>query len=89
LLVKNGILKIVGKQITGLYVTETPSDAKPARTHVFLAFSDDTYYEFWATSESPGAMGVRSDLDEGGMKEIKDDARGMEVILERDTAMTG
>ncbi len=86
---KNGILKIVGKQITGLYVTETPSDAKPARTHVFLAFSDDTYYEFWATSESPGAMGVCADLDRGGMKEIKDYARGMEVILERDTPMKG
>jgi hypothetical protein len=42
---KEGILKLVGKQITGLLVTETGSEAAPKRTHVFLAFSDNTYFE--------------------------------------------
>jgi hypothetical protein len=81
---KDGILNIVGKQITGLFIAEAGSGAKPDRTHVFLAFSDNTYFELWATSDCPGYMGACSDLDRGGMKEIKDYARGMRVIFELD-----
>ncbi len=50
----------------------------------FSAFFYNTYFEFWATAESPGFMGVCSDLDRGGMKEIKNYARGMRVIFEID-----
>lgn len=81
---KQGILKIVGKQITGLLVTDAGSAARTDRTHVFVAFSDNTYFELWATSENPGAMGVCADLDRGGMKEIKDYAKSMRVIFERE-----
>ena len=77
---KAGIKKIVGKRIRGLVVSQTQKKTK--LTHLFLIFSDGTYFELWATDQSPGALGVCSDLDKGGLEEVRRYISGMESVLE-------
>lgn len=77
---KDGIKKIVGKRIRGLAVRRTKE--KPGRTHLFLIFSDGTYFELWATDQLPGGLGVCSDLDKGGVEEVRAYVADMESVLE-------
>ena len=46
--------------------------------HVFLAFTDNTYFELW----SPAAISGSRDLDRGGMAEIKRYARDQTIVQE-------
>src|SRR5438046_1614853 len=72
---KDGIKKIVGKCIRGVLVART------ARSHVFLIFTDNTYFEFWGTDIKDEIQGC-SDIDKGGLDEAKDYIRGAEILLE-------
>lgn len=44
---KNALGHIVGKTITGVIVAENEDNRVQPRHHVFLVFSDDTYFEFF------------------------------------------
>lgn len=76
---KQGIRQIVGKRIMGVVVSKTGSRG---RMHVFLAFSDNTYFELWATSEVPGEIAGCGGLDKGGIEEIKRYVSDQQIILE-------
>lgn len=76
---KSGIKKIVGKTIESVVVTRSECGTM---MHVFLSFSDNTYFEVWANADVPGRLMGCSDLDRGGIAEIKHYARGQEIVLE-------
>ena len=77
---KDGIKKIVGKRISGFVVRKSLS--RNLRTHLFLIFSDGTYFELWATGQTPGELLGCADIDKGGLEEVRNYTRGMESILE-------
>ena len=72
---KDGIKNIVGKTIQGVVVTKVHN---AHRMHVYLAFSDNTYFELW----SPGVIAGARSLDRGGLVEIKNYARDQTIVLE-------
>jgi len=72
---KDVIKNIVGKTIQGVVVTKAHN---ANRMHVYLAFSDNTYFELW----SPAAIAGGRQLESGGMAEIKKYARDQSIVQE-------
>ncbi len=71
---KDGIKQIMGKTIKGVVVKE---DIYPSESQVFLIFTDGTYYEFYSKKISG-----TSEVDRGGLKEIKDYMPVKNIIFE-------
>jgi hypothetical protein len=65
--IENAIPGILGKTITGVVVKRDQLTRSPA-SQVFLVFSDNTYFEIYA---STGDITSTSSLSRGGMPEVR------------------
>ncbi|MGA7613855.1 MAG: hypothetical protein WBX15_01630 [Thermoanaerobaculia bacterium] len=73
---KQGMLEILGKTITGVVVKER-EETHAAQNQVFILFSDGTYYELYgARIEGIGH------LREGGKEDVREYMSSGKIVLE-------
>ena len=77
---KRGIQKVLGKTISGIVVAE--NDREP-KIQMFLTFTDGTYFEIWGNN-----FNCCSELDRGGVTEVKDYAESQGATIQEILVMT-